>query len=153
MEVPALLITAAVLLFDQLSKWIIQQTMEIGQSIPVITNIFHITYWRNPGAAFGILAFHTNFFIIVGIIVTLVLILVLLRLPPGRSLLKIALSLQLGGAAGNLIDRMRTGYVTDFFDFRVWPVFNIADSAIVVGVILLSWFLLIAPESNPNPNG
>ncbi|MEW6661633.1 MAG: signal peptidase II [Bacillota bacterium] len=150
---PALLITAAVLFFDQLSKWIIQETMELGQSIPVITNIFHITYWRNPGAAFGIMAFRTNFFIIVGFLVVAAIIIVLLRLPPERKLLKVALALQLGGAVGNLIDRIRTGYVVDFFDFRVWPVFNIADSAIVIGVILLSWFLLVTPETKPKPNG
>jgi signal peptidase II len=117
----------------------------------VIANVFHITYWRNPGAAFGILAYRTEFFIIIGTLVAVGIIIALLKLPPGKHLLKVALAMLLGGAIGNLIDRVRIGYVIDFFDFRIWPVFNIADSAIVIGVILLAWFLLVMPETKPKP--
>jgi signal peptidase II len=147
----AFLIALTVLLIDQLSKGIVTKTMELGQSIPVIANVFHITYWRNPGAAFGILAYRTEFFIIIGTLVAVGIIIALLKLPPGKHLLKVALAMLLGGAIGNLIDRVRIGYVIDFFDFRIWPVFNIADSAIVIGVILLAWFLLVMPETKPKP--
>jgi len=150
--VPAMLISIAILFTDQLSKYFIQQNMELGQSIPIINNMFHLTYWHNPGAAFGILASQTNFLIAIGALVAAAIIIVLLKLPPGKKLLKVSLALQLGGAAGNLIDRIRTGYVIDFFDFRIWPVFNIADSAIVIGAILLLWVLLVAPEIKPNPS-
>lgn len=143
------LLAAAVLISDQLSKWAIQRTMELGQSIPVVDNIFHITYWRNPGAAFSLLPFRTTFFVIIGILVVTVIIVFFRRVPADRKLLQFALALQLGGAMGNLVDRVRIGSVVDFLDFRVWPVFNLADSAIVVGVILLSWDLLRTPDRPP----
>ncbi len=112
--------------------------MEKGQSIPIIENIFHFTFVQNPGAAFGIFAYKTAFFIVVATVVTAVIIYFNYTMPKDRRLLRWGLALQLGGALGNLIDRLKTGYVIDFFDFRVWPVFNIADIAIVVGVGILA---------------
>lgn len=111
--------------------------MSLNQSIPVITNVFHITYVHNFGAAFGLFAHRTGFFIFVTTVVVLLIFVFLRHLPKEQKLLRAALVLQLGGATGNLIDRVRLGYVIDFFDLRVWPVFNVADIAIVFGVGLL----------------
>jgi len=141
-------IALAVLVCDQWIKYVIVSNMEHYQSIPVIKNIFHITYVQNKGAAFGLLPNQTLFFVIVTIIVVAVIITVFWKTRHRNNfgLLHLSLALQLGGALGNLIDRIRLGYVIDFLDFRIWPVFNFADSAIVVGVILLSWVLLRTPD-------
>ncbi|MFZ5646128.1 MAG: signal peptidase II [Bacillota bacterium] len=126
----------AVFLADQASKMFIMGNMFLNQSIPVITNVFHITYIRNPGAAFGLMAYRTSFFIAVSILVVLGII-VFYKKYGGKGTVQVTLGLIAGGALGNLVDRVRFGEVVDFLDFRVWPVFNLADSAIVVGAALL----------------
>ncbi len=141
-----LFILFTVLMFDQSSKYFISNSFHQGQSLPVITNIFHITYVQNPGAAFGMLAYRTNFFIVVTVLVIAIILIVYRQVPVERKLLRAGLGLQLAGAMGNFIDRLRLGYVVDFFDFRVWPVFNIADMAIVVGVCLLAVEILRTSE-------
>lgn len=135
-----------VVILDQITKHLILSSMHPYESIPVIENVFHITFVRNPGAAFGILQNQTVFFIVVTIIVIFLLVGVYWKLARKNIILTTGLSLQLGGAVGNLIDRIRFSYVVDFLDFRVWPVFNVADMAIVTGVILLAWQLLFWPE-------
>ncbi|MBS3886573.1 MAG: signal peptidase II [Dethiobacter sp.] len=132
-----LLLAVLVILFDQILKLLVVNTMSLNQSIPVITNIFHITYVHNFGAAFGLLAHRTGFIILVTVVVVFLLLVFLRHLPKEQKLLRAALVLQLAGATGNLIDRVRMGYVVDFFDLRVWPVFNVADIAIVSGIGLL----------------
>lgn len=132
-----LLLAALVILLDQLLKLLVVSTMSLNQSIPVILNIFHITYVHNFGAAFGLLAHRTSFFILLASVVVLVLATLLRQASREQKLLRLALVLQLGGTVGNLIDRVRVGYVIDFFDFRVWPIFNVADIAIVSGTGLL----------------
>jgi len=96
---------------------------------------------HNRGAAFGILKNQLFVFVIISLL-AIALILYHLKDRKKSRLSSISLSLILGGAVGNLIDRLRFGFVIDFLDFRVWPVFNIADSAITIGVVLLSWELL-----------
>ncbi|MFO8192667.1 MAG: signal peptidase II [Bacillota bacterium] len=130
-----ILIAAVVIVLDQLSKYMIASSMKMGQSITVIENFFYITYVRNPGAAFGMFPYQTVFFVVITVIVVLVIIYYYRLLTKGHRWLRVALALQLGGALGNLIDRVRGGYVTDFLNFTVWPpVFNLADSAIVIGI-------------------
>lgn len=127
---------------DQASKLVIQRTMELGQSIPVIKDIFHLTYILNPGAAFGLLANRTVFFVVTTLVVVIAVIIYYIRSGQRRGALPFALGLLLGGALGNLVDRLRYGKVVDFFDFRVWPVFNLADTAIVTGaglLVLILW--------------
>lgn len=141
-----ILIVAAVLLLDQITKYVVSINFEQGQTLPVIKNIFHLTYVQNPGAAFGMLAYWTTFFIFVTLVVILIILFVYRKVPASRYLLRIGLSLQLAGALGNLIDRLRFGYVVDFLDFRIWPVFNFADVAIVVGVGLLALDIIRTPE-------
>lgn len=122
---------------DQLSKLWVIRSLSPGETLPLIPDVFHITYVRNPGAAFGILANHTPFFIAISLLMIAVIILGGRFLSGRFSLIRLALSLQLGGVLGNLSDRIRLGSVTDFLDFRFWPVFNIADIALVGGIILL----------------
>ncbi|PZE22633.1 signal peptidase II [Paenibacillus xerothermodurans] len=139
-----------VLLLDQATKWIIVNRMQLGESIPVIGEFFQITSHRNRGAAFGILQNQRAFFIVITIAVVVGLIWYLKKMvQEGRRLLPFALSLLLGGALGNFIDRVLFGEVVDFLQFRfqfdwfgtavdyTYPIFNIADAAIVVGVILI----------------
>ncbi len=139
-----LIIAVMVIVLDQATKIIVVGNFNLGDSVPLIPGIFHLTYVRNPGAAFGILAERTTFFIVI----TVIMIVLIMY---GRSLfstrhvfIHLALALQLGGAMGNFIDRIRFGYVIDFIDFQIWPVFNIADIAIVAGMI----FLLISLFKN-----
>lgn len=122
-------------------------------SVPVLGDLLRLTYVENRGAAFGLLQDQTLFFVLVGLVVVGVIIASFRYLPQTSWLLNLALGLQLGGAIGNLIDRVRSGYVVDFVDFGYktnwWPVFNVADSAIVVGVAILAYSLLRVPQVEP----
>jgi len=142
---------ALVVLLDQVSKYFIQHTMEIGESIPVLKGIFHITYIQNTHTAFGIFKYQNVFFII-AVAISLVLTFLIYKkvIFKYNTKMYIPLLLVLGGAIGNIIDRIRTqGKVIDFLDFRIWPIFNIADIAIVCGLtILLIYFLFISEKKN-----
>lgn len=140
-----LIIVLAVLFLDQLSKILITQNLSYNQSLPVIKGLFYITLVHNRGAAFGILKNQVPLFIATSVF-AIILIALSLRGAKQNRLYTVSLSLILAGALGNLIDRVCLGYVIDFFDFRVWPVFNVADSAITVGVILLGWSVLITQK-------
>lgn len=135
-------LAALVVLLDQLTKNIVVRLMTEGQSIPILPNIFHLTYILNPGAAFGMFAHNRTFFIGVGVLV-LVLVWWLHRdILAEPWCVRVGTALFVGGAVGNLIDRAASGLVVDFFDFRIWPIFNVADIAICVGVGLIIWNLL-----------
>ncbi|MBV8720408.1 MAG: signal peptidase II [Chloroflexi bacterium] len=127
---------------DQLTKRLAEDRLREKGSVPVVDDILRLTYVQNRGAAFGLLQDQTMFFVLVGIVVIGVIAASYRYLPRSGFLLHLALGLQLGGAIGNLIDRIRQGYVVDFVDFGYhanwWPVFNVADSAIVIGVALLA---------------
>ncbi len=131
---------------DQLTKWIIVNNMKLYESFPVIENFFYITSHRNKGAAWGILQGQMGFFYIVTIIVVGFVIFYLQKYGREHMLSGIALGFILGGAIGNFIDRVFRQEVVDFFDFIIFsydfPIFNIADSALVVGVILMIIFIL-----------
>lgn len=142
MSVPFLLLVALVLGLDQLTKYIVRVNFQPNESLPVINSVFHLTYVNNPGAAFGLFAYKTPVFVAITVLVVAVILIAYRTLPPGSPVMRLALALITGGALGNLIDRLRFGYVVDFLDFRIWPVFNLADVAIVSGVILLCWQLL-----------
>ncbi len=112
--------------------------MEPGQSITIINNFLYITFVRNPGAAFGMFPYQTVFFIIIALVVAVGIVWYYRAMGAENRWLRLGLSLMLGGSLGNLIDRVRSGYVIDFIDFSIWPpVFNIADSAIVIGIGIL----------------
>ena len=131
----------AVVILDQFSKYIVVENMALGESIPIIEEVFHLTYILNPGAAFGMFAHNRLFFIAIAIVVIGIIIWARREILASPWEVKPAGGLFLGGAIGNLIDRARQ-MVIDFFDFRIWPVFNIADIAICIGVGLIIWNLL-----------
>lgn len=123
--------------------------MHIGESIPVIEGIFHITYIENPRTSFGLFEYNSSFFVIAVLVSVILAILIYKKIIFKKNpFMYIPLTLLLGGAVGNLIDRVRIdGRVIDFIDFRIWPVFNFADSAIVCGMlVLLIHVLFHAPE-------
>ncbi len=136
-------VAALVIGLDQLTKWLVRTNMEVGESIPS-EGIFRLTYTTNTGGAFGIFASQTFLLAVAAIIGVLVFLIYLRYIPLESTLLKVGLGLDLGGAIGNLIDRLRFSEVTDFIDVGAWPVFNIADSAIVVGTILIAAYLLFS---------
>jgi len=138
-----------IIVFDQASKFYIRHSMHIGESIPVIEGIFHITYIENPRTSFGLFEYNSSFFVIAVLISVILAILIYKKIIFKKDpFMYIPLTLLLGGAVGNLIDRVRIdGKVIDFIDFRIWPVFNFADSAIVCGMlVLLIHVLFHAPE-------
>ncbi len=134
---PGLAIAGAILLCDQFTKYLVKHTIAKDASIPVLKGIFHITPVLNKGAAFGILKARTPLFVTIALAAILIIIYNLRRLKTEDAFIAAALYSMLGGILGNLIDRLRFGHVVDFLDFRVWPVFNIADCAISVGAALL----------------
>ena len=141
------LIATFILFLDQLSKLCAQKFILQGSSIPIAKNIFHLTLVYNTGAAFGVLGRHSYLFVAVSLLAVVVINYFLLKKSNIlNSAERIALSFIMGGTLGNLIDRVRLGYVTDFLDFRVWPVFNLADSFITIGAFVLGWAILRAAK-------
>lgn len=133
---------ASVLLVDQVSKAVVRTSMGVGQSIPVIQDVLSLTYVRNTGAAFGLFQGGVPFFIATSLVVLTAIGWIWWRLKPTNRWFVLSLGLVAAGAAGNLIDRATVGRVTDFLDVHVWPVFNVADIALDVGVgILIAWLL------------
>jgi signal peptidase II len=125
------------LVADQLTKFLILVSFRSGDSFPLIPPILHLTYVQNTGAAFGLFKGQQWLFIAMSLAV---IAWIVREFWSGRILTPSVMwgcALILGGAAGNLIDRLRLGYVVDFIDVRVWPVFNLGDSAITVGVAIL----------------
>ena len=138
------IITAIILALDQATKLYVDANFRLHETVPVIRGFFHLTYVRNKGAAFGILADNAvriPFFITVSIVAMLGIIWYLRQIRADQKLALFSLSLIFSGAFGNLIDRIRLGEVIDFLDVfwqrHHWPAFNVADSAITVGVTLL----------------
>jgi signal peptidase II len=148
-------LTAVTIVLDQLTKYEIVERFRYGESVPILSGFFNLTYVRNTGAAFGLLAhadpaFRIPFFVIVPIIALVAIAFIFRKIPDRDFKLSSALSLVIGGAVGNLIDRVSLNYVVDFLDFH-WryqyhfPAFNVADMAICVGVGILMLDLLTQP--------
>ena len=146
------LVAFSVLLLDQVTKLLIVRTLRLGQGFPVIPGFFDIVYVLNPGAAFGFLATLSDrvrnpFFIAISVVAVGLIVLYQARYMGRHRLPSVALALILGGAVGNLIDRLRYGVVVDFLDLHVyqyhWPAFNVADSAISTGVGLMLLDMLL----------
>jgi signal peptidase II len=150
-----LVVSAVVLILDQATKIYIDRTMDLHTSITVIQNFFNITYIRNKGAAFGILAqsaWRLPFFIGISLIAVVFIILFFRKLRTDQTLSAFSLALIFSGALGNLIDRVRLGEVIDFIYVHwyehYWPAFNVADSAICVGVFLLGIEMFLEERKN-----
>lgn len=136
-----LLIAAGVFGLDLLSKQLVIAALRPGESVALIENVFHLTRVHNPGVSFGLGASLGGLHIATAVL-ALGLFSYLGRRLRGRGMpLAIAVGLLLGGVAGNLLDRLRWGYVVDFLDFRIWPVFNVADAALTVGSVALVFLI------------
>jgi signal peptidase II len=147
-----------ILVLDQGTKIIVDRTIPLHHSIPVIDNLFNLTHIRNTGAAFGILAgrrgwVRSSILLFFSLVAMVFIVVLLRRLPENEKTLTIALSFILGGAIGNLLDRLLYGEVIDFLDFYWsryhWPAFNAADSFITVGVILTLFRLIQSKDKDP----
>lgn len=139
----------AVLVADQAAKQFVLTRLLPGEHLVVIPNVFHITHSRNPGAAFGLLAGQTSLLLLITGVILAGVVWYLRNLEAPSLWLRAGIGLVVGGALGNLVDRIRFGTVVDFLDFRLWPVFNLADVAIVVGGVLLGWHILTDARSKP----
>ena len=133
---------------DQISKAIVMRCMVPGESIPILQDIFHWTYVLNPGAAFGILSNQRMFLLVTGAALIMVTAYFYPLLKKSDACLRLGATAILSGAVSNLIDRIQTGCVVDFFDFRIWPVFNVADIAIVLGVSFMIYAILFRLDNS-----
>ncbi|MFW5979847.1 MAG: signal peptidase II [Bacillota bacterium] len=133
---------------DQWLKIITFKNLDPGQSLPIWQDVFHITYVQNTGAAFGILKGKLGFFIVLTLSIIVAIWLYRIFFLKENLWFDISLGLIIGGAIGNLIDRIRLGYVIDYIDFQIWPVFNLADTAIVIGAGFLIYYLWKMEKSN-----
>lgn len=135
------IIAGILIVLDQITKWIVVKNMELYEQITIVKDLFYITSHRNKGAAWGILEGKMIFFYIITTIVIIGVIFYMQKYARESKFLAISLSFILGGAIGNFIDRIFRGEVVDFLDFIIfnydYPIFNVADSSLVVGVILV----------------
>jgi signal peptidase II len=150
------LIAGGVVVADQITKRYVDANLALGESWPSETWPFRFLHVKNTGAAFSMLQNQTLFLTIMSLVGLAAIVLYFRYRPSDHPLLRIALALQLGGAIGNLIDRALYGHVTDFLKIPNWPVFNIADSAITVGVAIVILFLIfvgdgVAKQPAPAP--
>ena len=136
-------ITPCVIIADRMTKSFFDGILDLGQSISVIKNVLYVTLVYNTGIAFGLFRNQRFVFVVVPIIAIILLIFnIYYYKKNGENLSRsyvVAFALILGGAFGNLYDRVAFGYVIDFIDFQVWPIFNIADSAITMGACIIAW--------------
>ncbi|MDD3923774.1 MAG: signal peptidase II [Erysipelotrichaceae bacterium] len=139
-------ILGIILLIDLISKYYIQSIMTLGDSIEVIKDFFYITYVHNTGAAWGILSGKLEIFFVITIVVIVLIMYIIFTTDHNKKLLRLALIVILAGTLGNFFDRVVFGYVRDFLNFYPFgydfPVFNIADTALTIGYILLAWFVI-----------
>jgi len=143
-----------VVALDRLSKaWVVENLpFEVPVAVvPGLENFFTLTYIHNRGAAFGMLPQAGDLFALVQMAVVIALFVWYSRLPVEHVLVRLSIGMVQGGAIGNLIDRLTTGYVVDFIHFHFFPIFNVADSAVTVGVIILAAYLLFAESGIPEP--
>lgn len=138
------IVALTVIALDQLTKRLVESNLglyEVWEPIPAIAPFFRILHATNTGAAFGFLPQAAPVFATMALIVSCGIMYYNHTLPAGQTVMRIALGCTLGGALGNVIDRFRLGHVTDFLDFGPWPIFNVADTAVVTGAIILGWLM------------
>jgi signal peptidase II len=147
-------ISFLVIAIDQISKFLTKTFMHVSQSEEVFGDFLRYTYIENPGMAFGIQIGNRTLFTIFSIVASLVIFIYLIRTKGDQKYVKLALSLILGGAIGNLIDRVLFGSVVDFIDMGIgdlrWPVFNVADMSVSIGMIILVFFILFEKKQPEN---
>ncbi|GIW17601.1 MAG: lipoprotein signal peptidase [Tepidiforma sp.] len=146
-----LLLAAAIVGADQFTKWLIKANLERGDSIDVLP-FFRIVHVTNTGAAFGILQGAGPLLIIASLAGLAAILIYLFNPGFAQPVVRLGLALMLGGAVGNLIDRVSEGRVVDFLKVPNWPAFNVADSAISIGVVILLWTMVFQPPEKDGPS-
>ncbi len=147
-----LILSIVVLLLDQATKLAVRFSFEYGHPRNIIGDFVRLTYVENPGMAFSIHIGNQTLFTLFAFLASIVILVYLIRARNDRLLLRVSLALIFGGAIGNLVDRVLYGKVVDFIDIGIastrWPIFNIADSAVTVGMVVLAWLILFdKPEA------
>ena len=142
MSVAVCALIATILFFDQFCKFLILKYIGLNTTFDIIKGAFSITPILNPGGGFGILPNQTFLLITTSLITIIFIICLLLKQKIKEKLFLFSLAMILAGALGNLIDRLRLSAVIDFIDFKVWPVFNIADSFITIGAVILAYAVI-----------
>lgn len=155
-------LAALILALDLLTKWWIRSAFELHQSLEIIPGYLRIIRVHNTGVAFGLFAdFHSAWkpyvLALMAVVAVVVIVIYSARMPSGRVMLQLALAVTMGGILGNFIDRIVRGFVVDFIEFHIhdsfyWPTFNVADSAITVGIALLLLDTVMNPEEQPAPS-
>ncbi|WP_459129171.1 signal peptidase II [Guggenheimella bovis] len=150
-----IIIILFIIAMDQFTKYLVVTNFQVSETVPVIENVLHWTYAKNTGAAFSIFSKHTGILAGVSVVMSLVLIVLLVKIlkKTKTNLLTIGLAFVIGGAIGNGIDRILLGYVVDFIDVRLihFAIFNVADSFVTVGTILLIIDLLFFDKKREKP--
>lgn len=147
------LVVGVLVFLDQISKYFVSSHLKLNESIAVLQGIFHITLIHNRGAAFGIFKGMLPVFIFLSMITIVLAALYAKRFRYTHAYARVGLLLILAGAVGNLIDRIRLGYVVDFIDVKFWSVFNIADTTITIGAACLVYHILVISRKIPPPCG
>lgn len=150
MQTKFLSIIILMLGLDQVSKWLVRDAMDLGQSIPIISSLISLTYIENRGAAFGIMAGGRVLFIALTFLLLAFLLWYRHQNKHQSFLLEMSTGLIIAGALGNLIDRILKGSVTDFIDFHFFPIFNVADIAVTCGVFLMAVFIFKDENKSTN---
>lgn len=149
-----IILSIILLIVDQISKLLVVKLIDINHAIEIIKNFFYLTYTHNTGAAFSILTGQRIFLILVAVVILIIIFNYLIKNKVEGKINTLAFSLIIGGSLGNLLDRIIRGYVVDFLDFKIFgynfPVFNLADTFIVVGVLLLLIMTFRKERSNDN---
>ncbi|MBL7070681.1 MAG: signal peptidase II [Candidatus Omnitrophica bacterium] len=138
------LIAGALIALDQATKFLASSNLKLNETIPILKGVFHITLIHNSGAAFGMFKGMLPVFILLSILTIFIIVLNSRKLRSSSLYLKAGLLLILAGTTGNLIDRLRFGYVIDFIDIRFWSVFNVADTTITIGGALLAYHIMMS---------
>ena len=145
---PVAVLGASIVALDQATKFAVRANLAVGESFPDWPVRF--TRVNNTGSAFGLFADQTLFLIVASVVAIGVILYFYRQLAATSALLRASLGMQLGGAVSNLADRVRDGHVTDFVDFQFWPVFNVADSSVVIGIGLLAWVIIVRERGAQN---
>ncbi|NMB34608.1 MAG: signal peptidase II [Clostridium sp.] len=145
-----IIIISVIIALDQIVKFVVIENIKLGGSITIIKGFLYFTHWRNTGAAWGIM--QDGKYILIPVSIILIVVMLIFMIRNNDRLLRVAMSMIIGGALGNLIDRvLRSGGVVDFLDFRFWgyhfPTFNVADSFIVIGTMILIFCVMFTHKS------
>jgi signal peptidase II len=146
-----MLFVVALVIFvaDRLSKLAIQRSLGIGDHVPVLGDVLWFDHVQNAGIAFSLAKSHGGLVFVFDVLAILFILYLTRRLPAGEPWLRVGLGMVLGGAIGNAADRVLAGSVTDFIDFRIWPVFNVADMGVDIGAVIIGWRLFVGSRTQP----